>query len=69
MNENQEILLHYLENSESLPFEAVVDLFDSRVYKIPEVHNALWGLNFNRKQELEILAEFAKGGLKNEERR
>lgn len=62
MNENQKVVLNYLKDNEAFSFITIANLFD--VITPPKVCNAYCSLNY--KQKLEVLAEYAKWGLKNE---
>ena len=64
MNENQKVVLNYLKDSEDVPFGTIADSFDARGLMPLEVSSAFCRLN--SKQEFEVLAEFAKWGLENE---
>lgn len=67
MNENQKVVLNYLKDSEDVPFGVfgvIADFFDARVPIPLEVNSAF--VRLDSKQEFEVLAEFAKWGLKNE---
>jgi hypothetical protein len=63
MNEAQKRVLNYLKDSEVFSFITIANLFDARELTPQEVCDAYCGLNY--KQKLEVLAEFAKWGLKN----